>query len=349
MYTRILVPLDGSARAERAVPVAARIARASGGSVTLVQVVRVPASYGPYLYGGDVLNPRILDEEQAAVEEYLKRIAASPELQGVQTQIKATVGISAPAILDLATFYKADLIVMTSHGRTGFKRWLMGSIAQQVARHAPVPVIIVRQDSSAQLTSAEPDHLTRLLVPLDGSPHAEMALLPAVDLVTALAGKGAGALHLLRVVDPREIAILGIAEPVAVQDAKAYLRQVADHVQAERPDALSYPITYSVAVDDDAASAIIRVAQDGEDAEGAGAFGGCDGIALATHGRSGFTRWAIGSVAERVLQGTRRPLLLVRPQPAAGDKQASTATDTTATKGDTASDSSSDSTWSALF
>jgi len=73
------------------------------------------------------------------------------------------------------------------------------------------------------------------------------------------------------------------------------------------------PVTWSVAVDTDVAEAIIRVAENGEDAEGAGVFGGCDLIAMATHGYSGMQRWAMGSITERVLSATKLPLLIIRP------------------------------------
>ena len=72
-------------------------------------------------------------------------------------------------------------------------------------------------------------------------------------------------------------------------------------------------VNWSVALDPDRANAIVRVAENGEDAQGVGAFGGCDLIAMATHGRGGLQRWAMGSVTERVLHMTKRPLLIVRP------------------------------------
>jgi nucleotide-binding universal stress UspA family protein len=72
-------------------------------------------------------------------------------------------------------------------------------------------------------------------------------------------------------------------------------------------------ITYSVGVGLDIAGTLIRIAESGEDVEGTGAFGGCDIVAMATHGRTGLARWIIGSVTDRVLQGTRLPMLIIRP------------------------------------
>jgi len=99
--------------------------------------------------------------------------------------------------------------------------------------------------------------------------------------------------------------------------AKGYLSATLDHIReglvAPAIADLKLTITWSVAVDTDVAEGLIRVAENGEDAEGAGVFGGCDVIAMATHGYGGIQRWAMGSITERVLTATRLPLLIVRP------------------------------------
>jgi len=99
--------------------------------------------------------------------------------------------------------------------------------------------------------------------------------------------------------------------------AKKYLSTTAEHLRegliAPAVADLTLLVSWSVAVDTDVAEAIVRVAENGEDAEGAGVFGGCDVIAMATHGRSGIQRWAMGSITERVLHATKVPLLIVRP------------------------------------
>jgi nucleotide-binding universal stress UspA family protein len=95
--------------------------------------------------------------------------------------------------------------------------------------------------------------------------------------------------------------------------AKTYLTSIADHLREGPLAALKLTITWSVAVDDDVAHAIIHMAENGEDAEGAGVFGRCDLIAIATHGRGGFEHWVLGSITERVLGATKLPILIVRP------------------------------------
>src|SRR5437660_1174517 len=99
-------------------------------------------------------------------------------------------------------------------------------------------------------------------------------------------------------------------ETVALSGSTAStLLDVAHSSQAD----LNLVMTWSVAVDTDVASAIIRLAENGEDAQGAGVFGGCDVIAMATHEYSGLQRWAMGSITQRVLGATGLPLLVVRP------------------------------------
>jgi nucleotide-binding universal stress UspA family protein len=97
----------------------------------------------------------------------------------------------------------------------------------------------------------------------------------------------------------------------AVEAAKAYLASITKQLQQTQHALLQ--ITWSVSVSGDTAQALLDVATTGEDAEGGGVFGGCDLIALATHGRTGIQRWAADGIAERMLRASRLPLLIVRP------------------------------------
>lgn len=318
MFKRILVPLDGSARAERALAVAARLARASSGSLILLQVV----SYAHDLWVGG-LPPRTrpdspLAPELTQAERYLAQVTEYPVLKAIPTEAVTLVGSPAHVILSVASSYQADLIVLCSHGYTGMTRWVMGSVAAKVARHALLPVLVLREGGSVP-AGPHPDasHPLRVLVPLDGSAYAKSALLPAASLIAALAAPAHGALHLLRVVPPPSEDKTDNRYAAALQKARGYLQQTVEHLRegwvASPAHLLNLTLTCSVAVETDVADAIVRVAENGEDAEGAGVFGGCDVIALASHGRSGLQRWAMGNVAERVLAATTLPLLIVRP------------------------------------
>ncbi len=327
MFTRILVPLDGSGRAARALPVAARLARASGGSVVLVRVVSTATEFWPYLNLSlpATLAQTVIDADLAEAERYLSEVAKAPDLDSIPTETIVLLGPTAPTILSVARTYRADVIVLCSHSSTGMKHWGgIGGLAEKVARHALVPVLILREGGPVP-AGPHPDatHPLRALVALDGSARALAAVEPAASLIAALAAPASGALHLARVVKPTTTAHeeQGLEESDdrehVLQQAKGYLRstvhQLHEGLVAPPVTNRTLTITWSVVVDTDVAEALIRLAENGEDAQGVGASGGCDVIAMATHGRSGLARWAMGSITKRVLGATRLPLLVVRP------------------------------------
>ena len=327
MFKRILVPLDGSARAEKAIPIAARIARASQAQVILLQVVR-PLSdfyYGPYMFETtmDTIDSTI-DDHLAEAQRYLEGIA-STLLKGIETTIATDTGMVAERIFATVQSFNIDLVVINSHGYTGFKRWMLGSVAEKVARHAMVPVLVLREHDKHDTTpKSQPLHsynegAVRVMVPLDGSLTAKAVLVPAAQLAAALSAPNKGALHLVRIVPL--VAVRGGVETLEpdtkehlMHKAKTYLTSVTSHLREGIAGELGLTVTWSVALDTDVASALIEKAENGEDAEGSGAFGGCDFIALSTHGREGLQRWAMGSVASRVLHATKLPMLIVQPE-----------------------------------
>lgn len=323
MFKRILVPLDGSLRAESALAVAARIARAYEGTIMLLRAVGIPAEYTTYLYDSyraqtPMYAQEILDTEQANAENYLANIAKSTRLAGIKLETKALSGTAAMTILDVTRDEHMDIIVMCSHGDTGFKRWALGSVAQHVSRHSPVPVLVLHEEGTAP-TSSFPDHLHPLrsvtaMVGLDGSKLAELALEPAAYLVAALAAPAQGTLLLTSVVNMPAIKNRPDIQKQALDDAKAYLSSVAESLNGELAAKLNLAIGWSIAISKDVADALIRAAESGEIAESSREFAGCDLLCMATHGRGGVQRWVMGSVTERVLGATKLPLLIVRPK-----------------------------------
>lgn len=323
MFRRILVPLDGSQRAARAIPVAVRLARASGGSITLLRVVASPIEFAWEAMESPIFMQETLGRDQARAANYLARIATSDELTGVETTTEVCTGVPAQAILSVARSAQVDVIVMCSHGYTGMTRWALGSVAEQVARHAHMPVLVLREGGPVPAgPHPDPTRPLRALVALDGSARAQAAIEPAARLITALAAPAQGALHLARVLRPavlgEKACETGDDNATLLAKAKGYLSATLDHLReglvVPAVADLKLTITWSVTVESDVASALIRLAENGEDAEGSGVFGGCDIIVMATHGYSGFQRWAMGSITERVLHATRLPLLIVRPQ-----------------------------------
>jgi nucleotide-binding universal stress UspA family protein len=324
MFRRILVPLDGSELAERALPIAARLARASGGSIALLRVVSSPFECTSQPTESSVPMQGVLDSDLAGAVAYLTHITASSVLAGVAMTTEVFKGTPAELILSVARSQQMDIIIMCSHGYTGMTRWALGSVAEKVASHAPVPVLVLRKGGLVP-ASPHPNALRplRVLVALDGSTRAEGGIEPAASLIAALAAPFQGALHLMQVVKPATAAIgeRNIdedGESLAILDrVKGYLISlVGDLCDGHRISAvadLKLSVSESVAVAPDIASALIRVAENGEDAQAAGLSGGCDIITMTTHGYGGVQRWAMGSITERVLRATRLPLLIVRP------------------------------------
>lgn len=307
MFKRILVPLDGSARAESALPVAARLARAYGASIELVRVVEAYAEYGAYLQS-------MLDEEKTEATRYLESAAKSIDLDGIEVEIKVPLGLVGKSILAEAQASHASLIVLCSHGYTGMKHWMLGSVAEKVARHASVPVFILRE--GATFFSASPERLVRALVPVDGSPFSEEIFEPVSYLVAGLtySSSQSGELRILRAIDLpmtsgalRSQAHIGpLTEEEIRQHAQDYLKGLVTRLSATVLDELNLNVTTEVVSDPDVASAIIREAEGSEDNR-------YDLIAMVTHGRSGAEHLMMGSVTERVLHATKMPLLVVHP------------------------------------
>jgi nucleotide-binding universal stress UspA family protein len=317
MFRSILVPLDGSLFSESALPAAGRIARASGGRLILATVISVPilSSTGEY----DPLSSEQVNVEWHDAEDYLQRVQELPALADIDTRTVVDMGSPKTAIQDAISSNQSDLLVLTSHGRTGFARWALGSVASQLVRYADVPVLVFREQGP-KLESPHPDmeHLFRVLVCLDGSEFAQAALEPAAQLALAFGGGAEGqpspahqaGLHLVLVIPPAEVDQCNMPEALGLAGAKEYLAGVADRMKRLYR---ALTLSWSVGVGADTAKTIVRVAESGEDVEGAGVFGGCDVVALSTHGRTGIARWTMGSVTERVLDISKLPALVVRP------------------------------------
>ncbi len=313
MFKQILVPLDGSARAEQALPVAARLARATHGTVALIQAVYPPTEFMRSV--GTIVLPDILDEDVPAAKEYLEGVAQTSSLEGIRTVTKVVTGHPAQAIIAEANADNVDLVVLCSHGYTGAMRWSMGSIAEKVARHAPSPVLILHEGCALTTEAgAAPHGSVHVLVPLDGSEHSEASIVPAALLASALSAPARGELHLTRVVSSPPGEVSSFDEEV--ERTQRYLHSVVERLQhhplTDAGVPLDVPMTWSVTVAGDVASGIIQAAENGGKGEHAGRDEGCQVIAMATHGLGGPQLWAMGSTTERVLQAARQPLLIVR-------------------------------------
>lgn len=319
MFQRILVPLDGSPRAERAIPLAARLARHSSGSVLLLRVVTHPLDAVASFLRPPEKTEQAVEAHHIQAVSYLEHVAHADALSGVATALQVADSNPAQTILSAAGLQHVDSIVMCSHGGTALKRWALGSVAQSVARHSPVPVLLLPEGEEGALSDllhpaeARPVHV---LVPLDGTAFAEAALLPAACLSAALSAPAYGALHLVLVLSEgdTEQERPGQRIEASQQKAEAYLRAIEQRLQSGDLAPLHVGTSSSVIIGADVAETLIRLAEQEPTGQKDGQISRYAAMVIATHGRHGAALWAIGSVTERILEASHLPLLVVRPR-----------------------------------
>ena len=314
MFKKLLIPLDRSPLSEQAVGRAAAIARAVNASIDLV-LVHEP-------FGAPMSVPLASDADDAAEERaYLESVAG--ELRtGASIQVTHAVlrGGASEMICERAKDIDADLIVMTSHARTGFGRLWLGSVADSVVRNAAIPVLMLRPVERASDREAAKRLFKHVLVPLDGSSLAAEALGPAIDIARA---SGAD-VTLIQVVTPvPSVSAYDVTIPLGyppllpdepatrevASEAEGELAEIAKRLSEEH----AIRVRSEVIVSARTPVSIIDYAR-GHDV---------DLIAMCTHGR-GATRLLIGSVADALLRGSGLPVLLQRPKRAAVEPTAFT-------------------------
>ena len=289
---RILVPLDGSEFAERALPMARNIARASGGRIFMLSVLQgsKPAHDMSLAEAADTKGP--LGERAL----YLKSMVSKLAEEGVEAEAQVTNGGVSDAVLRMADYWDVDALVMSSHGRTGFSSFLMGSNALAVLEDTERPVIVVRPNNDGSLSDPQID---TLVVALDGSRRAERAL----PFTRGLAAQHSAEIVLLSVLDIPRAADFGVLSDVvsslrnsADASARSYLDSIAEALGEEGLKA-------RVSIHDvNPARAIIKEMQGTEER----------GLAMITsHGRHGLKRALLGSVAGRVVHHTEGEVFLL--------------------------------------
>jgi nucleotide-binding universal stress UspA family protein len=297
VYRSILVPLDGSGLAERALGVAAALAARMHSDLHLVHVhrERVVDELPTYGLTGEAAR--------AAAEQYV--LAAADRLraeQGGSVSGAVLEGSAAGSIVAHATAAGTDLIVMSSHGRTGASRFWLGSVADAVIRSTTVPVLMVRGDGDTTATT-NAGMFERVLVPLDGSSVAEAVVPHAI----ALAKLNEAHVHLLQIEERAEdlrTSVWGLAAhepddlPARLERADRYLHGVVARFESDwAPATVGAEARGAHRIGE----AIAQVATERD----------IDLIAMATHGR-GASRLLIGSVADKVIRGTACAILLYR-------------------------------------
>lgn len=294
MTYRMLLPLDGSSRAERAIPSVDRLARDLRAEVELLRVVDPDDIFST---SAGALDPELPEASARLAEDYLRD--ATRRFRGVTpTAARVVQGAASTMIAQQASSRHFDLIVMASHGYTGLESALLGSVAQAVVRESTVPVLVIR----ARVALPGNYRGLMVMVPLDGSALAEAVLVPLLPLAQALdwrlmffwvAGRPATQFP------ARQAAASADRQaPLGRLELIAYLEQLAGKVRANG-------VRTDVSIGDgDRGASIVKRAEDGE----------VGLVAMSTHGRHGVGRLILGSVTEHVIKHANKPVLTIRPR-----------------------------------
>jgi nucleotide-binding universal stress UspA family protein len=269
LLNRILVPLDGSTHAEAILSQLRRILPPHESEVILVQAT----SHAPWASDDDI-------------EKYMRRAAFLLTNDGYPTNFLIRRGSPAEAILETAANVGASLIALTTHGRTGAARWVLGSVAERVLQASRLPVLVARSfptDVCRGLLESRP--IRNFLVPLDGSRQSLGALAPVLNLARPVDAH----VTLLHVSEPSPYDGRWETPDETLQEADRRLREACIPARVEHRKG-------------EPAEVILSTAEKEQ----------IDLIAMTTHGRSGPSRWIFGSVAARVLRAASIPLLVVR-------------------------------------
>jgi len=290
MTRRIIVPLDGSKAAESALVYAGAI---TGDRVALLTCLPAQSEFlSRTVTGGEDSASKQL---WASTNGYLEQHSGTLSRQGREVDLLVETGDPAEIILRTAT--PDDLIVMTTHGAGAGTRIVFGSVADRVVRHAVCPVMVVRGGDRPVVAAP----IARIVVPLDGSDRSEAALPLAIELAIDLDVP----VRLLRALDisllqeaVRTGTYAAAANAGSVEEIHAAIEKYLDQ-QAEAIRGGGLSVTTAV-LDGPAGKALLAAFETG------------DLVVMTSHGRGGFRRWVLGSVADKLVRGATVPVLITR-------------------------------------
>lgn len=302
MIKHILVPLDGSELSESVLPYVVTLAKGLGADVVLLQAVEDsmidPIGQGRVAWES---YQEALEGADNAARSYLQQQASRLERLGLGATTHLGHGRPFDVILNYADEYQADLIAMSTHGRSGITRLILGSVAGRVLHGTKIPLLLVnpKEEDMPQPDAAPSD----ILIPLDMSQDGEAVLPIARELAKGLGLKITLVMALPTVsqlfVGTEPVAYPGNVLDVAEQSIKEYLQGIATQIQ--EADGLN--VDWKV-LEGDADDAIVDYASSQMQN---------NMIAMSTHGRSGLGRWVLGSVTDQVVRSSGDPVLVVRP------------------------------------
>jgi nucleotide-binding universal stress UspA family protein len=283
MFTRLLVPLDGTPESNAALPLARTVALATGGSVLLLRVVGDRDSSD---------NPAGVGDVTEALSRTARELAGS----GLQVDSIVRQGVPADEILSQVQSQRVDLIVMRTHARAGIQRAVIGSVAERVLAHSSVPVMTLRP-GGRRISRFE-----RLLVPVDGSPGGAVALATAVGLAKATDAT----IGLVQVVVPIPMQAWAASNAMPYYDpmwdeealttAKSYVAGLVGRLRDAGVKASG-----DARVVADLPTGVLEMAENFN----------ADLIVMSTHARTGVARAVLGSVADALVRTADCPVLLI--------------------------------------
>ena len=298
MYSKILVPLDGSKTAESVLPLARSFARALQIPVELLGVIDIVEVAYQVARDRVAILTSLVNDATGRLTEYLEGIAQNFPTGTARCTIKT--GSAAEAIINSGATDKQTLIALATHGRSGLNRWLLGSVAKKVLRGGSNPTLVVRARDDKHPSWAMAT-LKRIIVALDGSELSEGILPYVKDLAKQLDLE----VTLIRLYGGLSAAGDGFYSPHQVdaltarlrEETVAYLESKIEEMKRQGLNKISFAAKEGLEADE-----ILAFARETPDTM----------IAMCTHGRSGVQRWALGSITERVVRHSDNPVLVVR-------------------------------------
>lgn len=287
MYDRILFPTDGSDGENRALEHVLDIASAHGSTVHLLNVADTTRDSLTRIQG------EVVDVLEREGKDILEEVAERARERDVETVSTVIQGEPYRTIVEYADEYDVDLIVMPTHGRRGLQRLLLGSTTERVVRRAEVPVLTIRPDA------AEPHYPYRdVLVPTDGSESATEALSVAADVAT----EADAALYVLSAITYQTLGIdvrSDIQTAMLEESAEDIVEEATELAKRAGVEQVHGVVEYGSSVHE----AVLSFLEERE----------VDLVVVGTHGRTGFDRYLLGSVAEALVRTSPVPVLTVRP------------------------------------
>jgi len=297
MYSKLLVPLDGSKTAEQVLPFARILAATLKLPVELLDVIDIAAMSAHMTSDKARYLDTFIAEGERVSREYLAKIAAG--FADAKVSCRVIRGKPADAIIEHAGAEKGTLIAMVTHGRSGLDRWMLGSVAETVLRGSHNPLFLVRAHEEGATDGAA--MIKSIVVPLDGSALAESVLPTAIEIAQAL---------------DLEVVLCRAYELAAsvYEGSEDYLPNYDEMLRQVKAETESYLTAKAAALKAAGLSRVSTVALAGSGAEEIVRYAQTHRDALVvmcTHGRSGMSRWMLGSVTERVVRHSDDPVLVL--------------------------------------